>query len=123
MDREIILAVGDWIQAAGIIPSLVLLVDYGIFAPRRRNFEPTGIRYMILGLALGFLVTHLVVFFSLLLGPDYWGREWFRLAGYLIGSSSVWFMLYVYALESRADRLAIRGRVRRAKLPDETTNP
>lgn len=121
MSREILLLIGDWIQAAGIIPAFILLVDYGILAPRRRNFEKTGIRLMILGLALGFLVSQLVVFFSLLLGPDYWGREFFRILGYLIGSGSVWFMLLVYSVESRSDRMLWRGRAR--KLPDEQTKP
>lgn len=118
--RTLLLVIGDFIVAAGIIPSTAFLLDYGIlrWARRRKNhptFEPwwtSGMGVLIFLLALGLFAVQAIVIATLFLGQDYWGRDIFRIIGYLVSTSSAYALLVVYAFEGRSESTVL-GRPKR----------
>lgn len=100
--RSDVLILGDYAQAFGTLPMLIFTVHYGIIRPLRRKVAPwwrSGAGVMLFLMSSSFLMVQLIVFASLLLGPDFWGREVFRIIGYTLAGFSMWFLLgyYIFA--------------------------
>lgn len=124
-ERPFLLALGDWILAVGVIPTLIFVFEYGIFRWVRRHTEGkfvpwwrSSIGVMIFLLALGLLCVEANVVASLFLGAEYPGRELFRLVGYSISTVSAMTLLVVYAREGGKASVEEAMRTHRASSPE-----
>lgn len=99
--RGQLLVFGDWAQAFGMVPMFFFTLHYGVIRPLQRKVAPwweSGAGVMLFLMSSSFFIVQLIVFLSLLLGPDFWGREIFRITGYLLSCFSMWFLLGYYIL-------------------------
>lgn len=106
----ILLSVGDWIVALGVIPAVAFVIDYGFLRPMQGRWPKSkkpritpwwqsGIGTMFFTMGLAFFAVSMVVILSLFLGIGYPGREVVRIIGYTISTGSVFWMYIVYSFE------------------------
>lgn len=116
---DLLLAIGDFMQYATLLPSIYIVYDYGFrrtfvrvkptgtyenvsWYDRPRRYVPfwyTGLGLVFFLMAFSFMLVSIVVFMSLFLGATYPGREIVRIVGYGTGLISMIFMAITYALE------------------------
>lgn len=84
MDNDPLNSIADVILFIAFFFYAAFTIDYVLIRPARR-FEPwwrSSIGWMFATLGTAVTVVGGLVFLSLMLGPDYWGRSIFRLIGY-----------------------------------------
>lgn len=103
--REVLLVIGDWVLLLTAIPLGLFVAFYWFRSPAwKKNF--VGRTLMNLGISL--FVYVVIVSLSVFLGPEYFLREYIRLAGYLLvffTTSRLFFTLrYVQKHPEEAER-------------------
>jgi hypothetical protein len=90
MNTDILLTLGD-IALLTSIPALGLFVGYYYFgSPWKKLLVGRSLMYF----AVSLLIISVIVLLSLFLGPDYPGREWVRLIGYVGVSITTWRLFF-----------------------------
>lgn len=82
---DALLTAGDLVAFHNLVPAALFVLYYRM-SPWKNNF--VGRALMLLGISL--VITQVVLSLSLFLGPDYFGREFVRLIGYIPAGISLW---------------------------------
>lgn len=104
-----LLVFGDWAQAFGMLPMFLFTLHYGVIRPLMRRVDPwwkSGAGVMLFLMSSSFFIVQLIVFFTLLLGTGFWGRDIFRIIGYLLAGSAMWFLFLYYVFTNWQARKA-----------------
>ena len=88
--NELLPTLGD-IALLTSVPALVLFVGFYYFkSPWKKLLVGRSLMYF----AASLLCTVVIVLLSLFLGPEYPGRDWIRLGGYVLVSITTWRLFF-----------------------------
>lgn len=76
------MTVGDWIAIAGVYPASITFLL--VFAVTRSPWWKSPLGWVMFSLAGTSVLTYTVIAATLLLGRDYWGREWIRAVAFTL---------------------------------------
>lgn len=85
---ELLYLIGDWVMLGSILGILAFTVSYAVFFSWRKTAAGRSIMYLAVALNVWAVQS-----FASRLNPGYTGREWVRLAAYILIFVTVWSLV------------------------------